>query len=92
MKRLRLSFGLLIIFTASLFAQEDITMAYFHGGDFKIRFGVASSLLSGIGARNAGLGGVINGFHSDISSVIHHPAAMATFKRPALAIDFTPRR
>ncbi len=90
MTRQRILICLFLLFSSRLPAQEDITMAYFHGGNFKVRFGLSSSLLSGIGARNAGLGGVISGFHSDVSSIIHHPAALAGFNRPVMAIDFTP--
>ncbi|KAA3619654.1 MAG: hypothetical protein DWQ05_02720 [Calditrichaeota bacterium] len=89
MQRLR-CIAVLIFVSTSLLAQDDLTMSYFHGGDFKIRFGLSSSLLSGIGARNSGLGGVITGFHGDVSSTIHHPAALATFTRPAMIVDMTP--
>ncbi len=90
MNRLQRWILMLVFVSTGLCAQDDLTMSWFHGGEYNIRFGLSSSLLSGIGARNAGLGGVVTGFHADVSSIIHHPAAIAAFQRPALVVDMSP--
>ncbi len=78
------------LFSVNLSAQEDLSIAYFAGGSYKIRFGFDSAFLGGPGVRTAGLGGTLTSLSNDAAMAVGHPAALAEFDRPVSVLNMTP--
>ncbi len=78
------------VFSFNVSAQEDLSIAYFSGGSYKIRFGFDSAFLGGVSVRTAGLGGAITSLTNDAGLAVTHPAALAEFDRPVSVLNMTP--
>ncbi|RME00511.1 MAG: hypothetical protein D6814_03370 [Calditrichaeota bacterium] len=90
MKRLHLLMFFVLLFSIPAFSQDDITISYFQGGSYRIRFSFASALFSGVGLRSEGMAGTLSGLANDPAMVVRHPAALATWHGPMAVLDITP--
>ena len=86
---LKAVFAFLICVSAA-WSQDNISMSYFQGGAYQIRFHVASSLFSGVGLRSEGLAGVVSTLNQDPASIVRHPAALTRLKQALVTLDLTP--